>query len=52
VRQYPNVPPNVGLAMQRASLVELDQMGMEDMHDLIEVILTDAHNARAMARKK
>jgi hypothetical protein len=51
LRTYPNVPPNIGLAMQRASLTELNQMGQEDMHDLIEVILTDAHNARVLAKK-
>lgn len=41
------------LSAGRATLQELSTVyGLEDLHDLIEIITIDAHNQRVLADKK
>ena len=51
--EYPNVPPTIGMVLSRnpALIGPLSEsLGVEDLHDLIEVMLVDMHNARVVAR--
>lgn len=44
-----NVPVSIGVIVSKrlATLVELDTiLGTRDMHDLLEIIVIDAHNDR------
>lgn len=50
---YPNVGGKIGLALSRdASLIGplTETLGIEDLEDVVEVIMVDAHNRNA-ARK-
>lgn len=45
---YVNVPPLIGMVIScgKATLAELNTvLGLEDLHDLVEIIRVDAHNA-------
>lgn len=51
--EYPNVPRTIGavLSSGRASIVEVtDSLGLEDVYDLLEVVVVDAHNARVLQK--
>lgn len=46
-----NVPPTVGMveSMGKASWAELSTiLGLEDLHDLLEIVRVDRHNAKVM----
>lgn len=46
-----NVPPSIGMAQSvRAASWEAlgSTLGLEDLHDLLEVARVDAHNARVI----
>ena len=46
-----NVPPTIGfvLSFDKSLIGPLSTtLGLEDLHDLIEVITVDAHNARVV----
>ena len=48
-----NVPPTVGTAVStgKATMAELSTvLGLEDLHDILEIVHVDGHNAR-VARK-
>jgi hypothetical protein len=51
-----NVPPTIGMVLSasesRAETLHMLQttLGLEDLHDLIEVQLVDSHNARAISK--
>lgn len=48
-----NVPPTIGAAISsgKASLAELNTvLSVEDLHDILEVVTIDAHNARVAAK--
>lgn len=50
-----NVPPTVGAAISndKALLGPLSStLGLEDLHDILEVITVDSHNARIMAKAR
>ena len=53
---YVNVPPLIGMALSRSkepagTLHALQTtLSIEDLHDLLEVALVDAHNARIIDR--
>lgn len=42
----------MAISSGKASFAELSSvLGLEDLHDILEVIAIDAHNARAMAKR-
>lgn len=46
---YPNVPATIGMVLSKdpALIVQLSTcLSVEDLHDMIEVLLVDAHNER------
>lgn len=46
-----NIPPTIGMVVShgKASLVELSTvLNLEDLHDLMEVIVVDNHNAAVL----
>lgn len=48
-----NVPPTIGMVVSsgKATLVELGTvLNIEDLHDLMEVISVDNHNAEVMRK--
>lgn len=50
---YVNVPPTIGMAISGnpALLASLSTvLGLEDLHDILEVKRVDAHNARIMRK--
>lgn len=50
-----NVPPSVGMAVSsgKATMAELSTvLGIEDLHDILEVVIVDAHNDRIMRKKR
>ncbi len=52
---YPNVPALIGAAVSsgKATLHELDTvLGLQDLHDLLEIAAVDAHNRRLMSKKR
>ena len=53
-RDYVNVPRTIArvVSSRLASLVELDTvLGGEDLYDLLDIVLIDAHNERVAARE-
>lgn len=51
--EYPNVPATIGMVLSRNPVLIgplSESLGVEDLHDLIEVMLVDMHNARVVAR--
>jgi hypothetical protein len=51
---YVNVPPSIGMALSHdPSLIEplTTTLGLEDLFDIIEVVLIDAHNKRKLQEK-
>lgn len=50
-----NVPPLIGMAVStgKASLTELStSLGLEDLHDVLEIARVDAHNARILDKRR
>lgn len=50
-----NVPPTIGMVIShdKALAAPLSTvLGLEDLHDIIEVILVDAHNRRLIEKKR
>ncbi len=47
------MPPAIGMVLSsgKATLPDLDQMGLEDLCDLLEVIAVDAHNRRVLSKR-
>lgn len=51
-----NVPPTIGMALsaagdkQSALRALQTDLSVEDLHDILEVILIDAHNSRIIAK--
>lgn len=51
---YPNMPRTLGTVISagRATLHELETVyGMEDVYDMLEIIMVDAHNQRILNKK-
>jgi hypothetical protein len=51
-----NVPPSIGMVISSApdkatALASLENMGIEDLCDILEVISVDAHNRRLLAKR-
>lgn len=49
-----NVPPTIGMALSgdKSLLGPLSTvLGLEDLHDIIEVMTIDAHNQRLIAKR-
>jgi hypothetical protein len=49
------VPPTVGMAVSsgKATWLELStELGLEDLHDILEVVRVDAHNARVLDKAR
>lgn len=47
------MPPKIGMVISsgKATLAELDSIyGVEDLEDLLEILLVNAHNERAAAK--
>lgn len=53
-RDYPNVPRSIGavLSSRMATMRELDELGLEDVYDMLEVLTVDAQNAEIMRRRE
>lgn len=52
---YVNVPPTIGMALSsdKSLLGPLSStLGLEDLHDILEVISVDAHNQRVLAKAR
>lgn len=53
MREYPNVPRAIGavLSAKMATMRELEDLGLEDVYDMLEVMTVDAQNA-ALTRSR
>lgn len=52
---YVNVPPTIGMAISgRPELLGplSTVLGLEDLHDILEVIAVDAHNQRVLRKRE
>ncbi len=52
--EYRNVPRTIGavVSAKLATLHELDTVyGLTDLYDMLEILMTDAHNQRVMAEQ-
>lgn len=50
-----NVPPSIGMAISsgKATMAELSTtLGLEDVHDILEIVRVDAHNARILDKRR
>lgn len=50
---YPNVPPSIGMVVSRdLKMIEPlnATISVEELHDLLEIIVIDGHNARQIAK--
>ena len=50
-----NVPPSIGMAVSsgKATMADLSTtLGLEDLHDVLEIAQTDAHNARILDQRR
>ena len=50
VIEYPNVSAAIGAALSsgKATYRDLNEMSVEDLHDILEVITVDGRNSRAV----
>lgn len=51
-----NVPPAIGMVLgsgqKLTTMGELNTvLGLEDLHDLLEIVMVDAHNQRILAKR-
>lgn len=54
LKGYVNIPSTIGAVVsnQLATLHELDTVyGLEDLYDMLEVLIIDAHNRRLLEEK-
>mgnify|MGYP001104607550 CR=1 FL=1 len=52
---YPNMPRTLGIVISagKATLHELETVyGIEDVYDMLEIIMVDAHNQRILNKKQ
>lgn len=48
------MPPTVGMACSSGKVSWRDlstDLGLEDLHDVLEIVRVDAHNARILAKR-
>ena len=53
--EYPNASPGIGFLLSHDKSLAgplSTVLGLEDMHDLIEVVLVDAFNDRLVAKRR
>jgi hypothetical protein len=51
--EYPNVSPRIGMLISRDKSLAaplFTTLGLEDMYDLVEIVLIDAHNDRVLEK--